>query len=147
MSVGVETTRTEAIFAAHHVRWCGFDEVGDEGRCPCGAVVRTEEQELAHINQAVISELWTPAAQIVATADDLAALPPRSVVLVRPGHENAVFRRLDLDDPTLQAWSNAIGTFRLVPALLPALVLERGPDIGASDASEKGCEADDVECR
>ncbi|WP_293003369.1 hypothetical protein [Mycobacterium sp.] len=120
-----ELTRYEAIVAAHTFRWLGVDEVGDEAHCACGVIVHTEEQEFAHINQAVIAELWSPTASVVATADELAALPPRSVILARPGRDNAVFRLLNFCD---QAWGNAVGKFRTVPALLPALVLERGPD-------------------
>jgi hypothetical protein len=123
----VETTRVEAIIAAHACRWEGFDEGGDEGRCACGVIVTTEEQWGAHTDEAVTAELWTPTAQVMSTASDLAALPMRSAILVRPGRENTVFRRLVLEDPKLQAWCNTVGQFRPLPGLIPALVLERDP--------------------
>jgi hypothetical protein len=56
------------------------------------------------------------------------SLPERSAVLVRPGTETIVCRRIVLGDPTMSAWCDLTGLFRSTAALLPALVLERGPD-------------------
>jgi hypothetical protein len=66
--------------------------------------------------------------QVITSAELLEGLPERSVIVVHPGTENTVFRRIVLGDPNLGAWSNLTGTFRFTPGLLPALVLERGPE-------------------
>jgi hypothetical protein len=90
--------------------------------------VTTEDEWRRHTEQAVITELWSPTAEVITSADALEGLPEQSVIAVHPGTENTVFRRIVLGDPSLSAWCNLTGTFRLTPGLLPALVLERGPE-------------------
>lgn len=85
--------------------------------------------------------MWCPAAQLVNSADELEELPERSVIVVHPGAEDTVFRRVvlgDATDPGPGAWCNLAGTFRFTPAgLLPALILERGPVAASAPAGER----------
>lgn len=124
----VDRTRTEAIVDSHACHWTFLD--GDHGRCDCGLVVATEDEWRLHVEQALLAELWSPRAELLTTPDGLNGLPERSAIAVRPGRENAVFRRVVLGDPELNFWCNLTGTSRFTPGLLPALVLERGPGLG-----------------
>ena len=121
-----DSTRTEAIVDAHNCDWIFGD--GDQGRCRCGLIVATEDEWRRHTEHAVIGELWSPTAEVITSAGALEGLPERSVIAVRPGTENTVFRRIVVGDPRLSAWCNLTGTFRFTPGLLPAIVLERGPE-------------------
>ncbi|MFL0243253.1 hypothetical protein [Mycobacterium sp. SMC-17] len=120
-------TRTETVVAAHSCAW-SVDDGGapQQGQCGCGLRVQSEDEWRHHTERAVIDELGSPTAELVTSAAGLDELPDRSVIVVHPGGENAVFRRIDLGD--LGAWCNLSGTFRFTPAgLLPAVILERGP--------------------
>lgn len=120
------STRTESIVDAHDCDWMVGD--GDQGRCRCGLMVTTEDEWRRHTERAVIDQMWSPAAEVISSVAALEGLPERSVIAVRPATENAVFRRIALGDPGLNAWCNLTGTFRSTPGLLPAIVLERGPE-------------------
>lgn len=124
-AAGLDRTRTESLLDAHHCDWTIGD--GDQGRCGCGLIVTSEDEWRRHAEQLVVAELWSPTAELVTSAAALEALPERSVIVVHPGRENAVFRRIVLGDPHLSAWCNFTGTFRFTPGLLPAVVVERGP--------------------
>lgn len=120
-------TRTEAVVTAHGCAW-SVDDGGapQQGQCGCGRRVQSEDEWRHHAERAVIDELGSPTAELVTSAAGLDELPDRSVIVVHPGGENTVFRRIDLGD--LGAWCNLSGTFRFTPAgLLPAVILERGP--------------------
>lgn len=121
-----DSTRTESIIEAHDCDWMTGD--GNQGRCRCGLIVTTEDEWRRHAEQEVISELWSPTAEVITSADTLEGLPERSAIAVHPGTENTVFRRIVLGDPGLSAWCNLTGTFRFTPGLLPAIILERGPE-------------------
>jgi len=128
----VDRTRTESIVDAHDCDWTIGD--GEHGRCGCGLIVTSEDEWRHHAEQAVIAELWSPTAELITSAPALERLPERSVIVVHPGKENAVFRRIVLGDPSLSAWCNLTGTFRFTPGLLPAVALERGPGTPPSQA-------------
>lgn len=119
-------TRTETIIDAHNCAW--LNDVDDQGLCKCGLVVTTEDEWARHTEHAVIHELWTPTAELITTEAELTGLPMRSTIVARPSRDNAVFRRLVFSDPHMHAWCNLTGTFWPTVRLLPALVLERGPD-------------------
>lgn len=119
-----ERTLTESLVEEHQCTW-----VGDRGRCRCGLTVTGEDEWRGHVEHVVVDNLWTPTAEFVTSETVLDQLPARSVIAVHPGRENAVFRRKVLGNPKLSAWHDFTGTFRPNPSLLPALVLERGPQI------------------
>lgn len=125
-STAENPTRTETVVAAHHCDWPVDDDIGpQQNPCRCGLIVESEDEWLRHTERAVIDQLSSPNAELVTSAAALDELPDRSVILVHPGSENTVFRRIDLG---FGAWCNLMGTFRFTPAgLLPALILERGP--------------------
>jgi hypothetical protein len=76
----------------------------------------------------VAAELWTPTVEQIGSVRGLETLPDGSTILARPGAKGRVCRRLFFDDPKLMAWSDLHGTIRAASTLLPALVLERGPE-------------------
>ena len=125
-TVTIDRTRAEAIIDAHDCSW--LNDEPEQGLCACGLVVSTDDEWARHTERAVIGELWTPTATLIATVNELAGLPMRSTIVARPNRDNAVFRRLVFNDPGMHAWCNLTGTFWPTLRLLPALVLERGPD-------------------
>lgn len=130
-----DLTRTEALVdAAHSCTW-GVD--GDRlGRCRCGQTMNTEDEWRRHAEAMVIDELWSPAAPLVTSVAALDDLPARTVIVVHPGAEDTIFRSVNLGDPGPAAWCNLTGTFRFTPAgLLPALILERGPERAGAPAT------------
>lgn len=123
-------TRTEAILDAHDDSWTIGDD--QQGCCDCGLTLTSEAHWQEHAQQVIINELRSPTAEILTTPDQLAALPERSVIVSRPGTENTVFRRIVLGDPTMNYWCDLTGTFRSAAALLPAILIERGPTVHAA---------------
>ncbi len=130
-------TRTETVVAAHGCAWPVDDgEAPQQGQCGCGLRVESEEEWRHHTERAVIDELSSPTAELVTSPAALDELPDRSAIVVHPGGENTVFRRIDLGD--VGAWCNLSGTFRFTPAgLLPALILERGPVAATASAAHQ----------
>lgn len=129
-----DLTRTEVLVEAHSCTW-GVDG-GQQGQCRCGQILHTEDEWRRHTEGIVIDDLWTPAAPLVTSAPALDDLPERTVIVVHPGAEDTVFRSINLGDTGPAAWCNLTGTFRFTPAaLLPALILERGPEVAGATAT------------
>jgi hypothetical protein len=121
----VEVSRTNTVLAAHN---CDWDGEWDLGHCACGVTVRSEREWAEHADRVVAAELWTPTVDQIGSVRGLEALPDGSTILARPGAEGRVCRRLFFDNPELMTWSDLHGTIRAASTLLPALVLERGPE-------------------
>ncbi|SIH23014.1 Uncharacterised protein [Mycobacteroides abscessus subsp. abscessus] len=126
-----ETTKTPTsqlnqILALHNCDW-GTDSEWGLGHCACGQTFSSERQWAEHADRAVAAKLWTPDAEQIGTVAGLESLPNGSAILARPGAEGRVCRRLYFDDPELMTWSDLHGTIRAACTLLPAVVLERGP--------------------
>ncbi len=123
----VVVSRTNAVLAVHNCDWAS-DSEWNLGHCGCGVTVRSEREWAEHADRVMAAELWTPTAEQVSSVRGLEALPNGSTILARPGAEGRVCRRLYFDDPALMTWSDLHGTIRAASTLLPAVVLERGPE-------------------
>lgn len=122
----LDRTRTDTIVDAHDCSWLNAEP--EQGLCACGLVVTTDDEWARHTEHLVIAELWTPTAELITTMVALEGLPMRSAIVARPGRDNMLFRRMVFTDSSLHAWCNLTGTFWPTARLLPALILERGPD-------------------
>lgn len=121
-------TRTEQIRAAHQDSW----DADDVGVCRCGLSVATEEHHAEHVGQVIVAELWSAAAPPIRTLAELDALPERSAIVVRPGGAGFVCSRMSLGGLAGAPWIDLNGHVHpQSEALLPAVVLERGPQAAA----------------
>lgn len=120
-------SQTNRVLAQHNCDW-STDSEWDLGHCACGLTLSSEHEWAEHADRAVAKALWKPDAQQIHSVKDLQPLPNGSTILARPGAEGRVCRRLFFDDPELMTWSDLRGTIRAARTLLPAVVLERGPE-------------------
>lgn len=110
--------RTAAILAAHH---CRFEDLPSS--CGCGTAFAAAALWMDHVATLLAAELWHRNITVVHTVAELNALPETTVILARPGHDN----RVCILKPETK-WFDITGArLRLESAMLPALVLERGP--------------------
>lgn len=128
------TSQLNTILALHNCDW-GTDSEWGWGHCACGQTFNSERQWAEHADRVVADALWTPAAEQIGSVAGLEALPNGSAILARPGAEGRVCRRLYFDDPELMTWSDLHGTIRAASTLLPAVVLEYGPQQSSTDTA------------
>lgn len=119
----IKQTRAEQIRAAHQDRW----DVDDVGHCRCGQTFTSEEDHAEHVGTVMIAQLWSPQAPAIRSLAELDALPERSTIVARPGGAGFVCTRMFLGGHPGAPWMDLNGHVHPRDQLLPAVVLDRGP--------------------